>query len=189
MENEPNSRTNLVRELRDLRRRCSELEDALARQTEKSEALLSAIPDKVFLHDRQGTYLEYSAPPDAVFTTPHPSTFIGKTVADVLPPGPAQEAAAAIRRVIDSGQAETSEYRVWRADEERYDERRLLPCGEDRALAIIRDVTARRRALQAVRDSAAELAAVFDNTPVLTQPAVDGQAIWPWSIVHPPGGH
>jgi PAS domain S-box-containing protein len=119
-------------------------EEALRESEARHRALLAALPDIVFRLDRDGTYLDYKADRLADLVAP-PEVFLGRTVAEMLPPEVATPIAAAIERVLDSGGAETVEYAL-ELDRGRTDfEARLVAAGADEVVAVVRDVTERKR--------------------------------------------
>jgi len=110
-------------------------------------AIEGVYPDYAFLHDRDGRYL------DAVLgyqNTPlnRRSELLGETVADVLPPTPAETILEAIRRVVDTGTSETITYTLDTPAGDRLFESVVIPVtvdGADRAVLVARDVTEREQ--------------------------------------------
>ena len=125
-------------------------EAALRASEARQRALLTALPDIVFRLDRSGTYLDYKADRLADLVAP-PEEFLGRNVGEVLPAALSQQVLTAIARVLDSGSPETLEYALELVAGHRDFEARLVASGPDEVVAVIRDVTERKRADQDVR--------------------------------------
>ncbi|MDM8523833.1 ATP-binding protein [Desulfococcaceae bacterium HSG8] len=110
------------------------------RTEERNRALLSAIPDMMFLQNRDGTFLDYHARDDSAFYT-LPEQFLGKTPRDIMPEELAKKNMETIEQVRKTEQIHIHEYALKLRDESRYYEARLVPCENENVLAIVRDVT------------------------------------------------
>ena len=131
-------------------------EEALTESQAQYQAILSALPDLVFLLSRDGTYLDVHPRDDPRFFVP-PEQFLGKTVVDVMPPEFSSLFAACIDRVLTHGSAQMDYSLVINGEVRRY-EARMVPCGHDRILSIVRDVTDSKRAQHEAERSRQELA-------------------------------
>jgi PAS domain S-box-containing protein len=131
-------------------------EEALTESQAQYQAILSALPDLVFLLSRDGTYLDVHPRDDSRLFVP-PEQFLGKTVVDVMPPEFSSQFAACIDRVLTHGSAQMDYSLVINGEVRRY-EARMVPCGHDRILAIVRDVTDSKRAQHEAERSRQELA-------------------------------
>ena len=118
-----------------------ETQEALQRSEARTRALLDAIPDMTFELNRDGTILQFI--PSAI-NEPllPPEEFIGKTIAQVLPPL-AEQTAFAISRTLESGHVSAFEYELQQEGEKRTFEARIASAGSDTVLAMIRDVSIR----------------------------------------------
>ncbi len=132
-------------------------EAALRESERRNRALLDAIPDLIFRLGRDGTYLDVKADHEGDLAA-STDVLLGKTVADVLPPAVAGRVLAAIERALASGGMETFEYELTLDGERRDFEARTVGAGTDEVVMIVRNVTERRRAEEAVRRSEANLA-------------------------------
>lgn len=143
--------------------------EALRASEERTRALLNAIPDSLYVNDRDGVILDFKPPNDG-----RPMLFgadtIGRRVDELWPPEVADAIIRLTNAAIDSGEVQIREYEVPTPVGLGHREARVVPYGTDRALALVRDVDARKRAelaLQAlneqleqrVRDRTAELEA------------------------------
>jgi len=128
----------------------SRREAALETSEARNRALLNAIPDLMFLLTRDGTYLDYHAKSDDLLML-SPEQFIGKNVSEVMPP----ELATAFHKAFEQASDKPSllEYQIARADGNHYYEASIVTCEGDKLLATVRDITERRRAEEALRES------------------------------------
>jgi len=125
----------------------------------RHQAMLTALPDWVFLMSVDGTFLEFHARDQRYLLVP-PREFIGRNVRDVLPPDLATRMVECYREALRSDQPATLEYSLPIADELRYYEVRAVRSDGNRVLALVRDQTDRKRAEQRVGELQSELAHV-----------------------------
>ena len=118
-----------------------ETQEALQRSEARTRALLDAIPDMTFELNRDGTILQF-IPSTINEPLLPPEEFIGKTIAQVLPPL-AEQTAFAISRTLESGHVSAFEYELQQEGEKRTFEARIASAGSDTVLAMIRDVSIR----------------------------------------------
>lgn len=119
---------------------------------ERSTALLAALPDCIFLIDRDGTYLDYHAPPGARLMA-EPEYFLGRSMREVMVGTDIDAHQRALERTLAHRSMQMYEYEARHSGERRHYEVRMVPCGRDRVLAIVRDISMRKRAEQAHRQS------------------------------------
>jgi signal transduction histidine kinase/PAS domain-containing protein len=132
------SRTALLNMMKDMKRAEAEIQE----HSEYTDALLSAMPDLLFVLDRSERFLDVQA--SAEWLLMPPERFLGKTVADVLPPALAESLRRALGVVFREGRPCQFDYQLTLGVDIRDFDCRLVPFGEDRALALARDVTDRR---------------------------------------------
>jgi signal transduction histidine kinase/CheY-like chemotaxis protein len=118
--------------------------------------MLEAVPDMLFLLNRDGVYLDYHVQDPSVLLVP-PEQFLGKNVRDVMPPELAEQFAKCVEDVTRSGKTGLVEYSLPILGEERYYEARLVNCDGGRVLSLVRDITEHKQAGEAIRRSHAEL--------------------------------
>lgn len=127
-------------------------EQALAEINARNQAILRAIPDMMFLQDRNGVYLDYYARDARDLLVP-PEQFLGRNLREFLPP----MLAARIFEVMDSLEENAApqvlEYSLEFGSEERYFEARLVSAGVSNVLSVVRDITDARRAAEAIKRS------------------------------------
>jgi PAS domain S-box-containing protein len=125
--------------------RLARAEEALRRSEAKNRALLNAIPDVMYLISKDGVYLDYKSPRGSAALLPPPDLLIGKSVAEVLPARLAEQFMPYIERAMGTGDTEIFEYQLAAKDQVRDFEARIVTSGEDEVLAIVRDITKRKR--------------------------------------------
>lgn len=128
--------------------RARETEEVARHSEERNSALIAALPDLIFLLDREGRYLDYHAAPGARLYVP-PEEFLGRRVRDVFQGVDVSLHERLRERTFETGQMQLYEYEIGPAEDLRHYEVRMVPCGADRVLSIVRDITHRKRAQQA----------------------------------------
>jgi signal transduction histidine kinase len=127
-------------------------EEALAEINARNQAILRAMPDTMFLQNREGIYLDYyTRDPKGLLVSP--PEFLGKSAREVLPGELAERLYKVIDRLAENDQPQVLEYSLPIGDEERHYEARVVNAGGPHVLSIVRDVTEARRSAEAVRKS------------------------------------
>jgi two-component system, cell cycle sensor histidine kinase and response regulator CckA len=129
---------------------------ALRRSEETQRALINAMPDAMFLMNREGVYLSYKTPDESRLIIP-PATFLNRKVSDVLPPEMAGQCRRAIEAALNTGRPQSYEYDYARGGMTRRWEARVAVCGRDEVLVLVRDITDLRRMEQALQRSTEDL--------------------------------
>ncbi len=111
----------------------------------RQQALLAAMPDMLFRIRRDGTYLYFAAGASGHPLLP-PAQFLGRRIAEVLPAEVARRCQETVERALVSGRTEVVEYRLLVDEVPRDYEARVHALAADEVLAVVRDVTAERRA-------------------------------------------
>lgn len=119
-------------------------EAALRQSEERNRAFLNAIPDLMFRIARDGTYLDFKADQEQDFAF-SPNEMLGRTIYDVLPPDIAQQRMYYIEQALQTRETQVFEYPLLNHGEVRDYEGRIVVSGEDEVLAIMRDITERKR--------------------------------------------
>lgn len=135
---------------------------ALQKSEATNRALLGAIPDLMLRIRSDGTYLNCKASRELPFGV-DPASMIGSNVLKVLPPEVAVEAMFLIGRALDTGDTQVHEFRLYGDDASRDLEARIVASGENEVLVLVRDITSRKRAEEAVRAAEAELRRVLSS--------------------------
>jgi PAS domain S-box-containing protein len=140
------------------------VESALRENDTKTRAILSAIPDIMFLMDDRGTYLDcYANDPKAFYT--RPTEFLGKNMREVLPPDLCDAIAGKFQEASVSAGPAVLDYSLPIKGETQYFEARIVQCGSGKFLSIVRDISDRKRAGLALEESKRLLEQVADTMP------------------------
>jgi len=119
-------------------------EEALRASEARQRALLDALPDMMFIQDRESTFLDYRAPRSGLLLPPE--HFMGKRVDDIFPPELAQQFLDAITQALDTGTLQLVEYSLPIDDAPHFYEARISPIDEEKVMGLVRDVTATKQA-------------------------------------------
>ncbi len=120
------------------------LEASLRESEARAIAMLNAIPDMMFRLDRHGIFLDYKA--DIRDLHRQVSFLIGQRNRDVTPPEFADLVERKIGETLAAGQVQSFEYQLPVPGAGVQDfEARMAPCGQDEVLAIVRNITERKR--------------------------------------------
>jgi PAS domain S-box-containing protein len=129
------------------------IQRARRRETEaRNMAILRAAPDLMFLQDREGTYLDYHAPSHDCLFVP-PERFIGHKMRDILPPHVLAHVGPLFERALNTSETVIGEYDLDVGGSRLRFEARLVQCGDDRVLSVVRNVTERARVQAALVQS------------------------------------
>ncbi len=132
---------------------------ALRASEARRRAVLAAVPDLMFVQDGEGRYLDYHVPEGAELLVP-PEAFLGRRMADVLPPDLAAMLGRCIAEALDTGGPAVADYSLDMGEGQRDYEARLVRCGSDEVLSIVREVTERHRSQAALEKSEEALRAL-----------------------------
>lgn len=119
-------------------------EQRLTAEFQRTTALLSAIPDLVFVFSPEGRFVDFHADAISQLYAP-PEAFVGRIMEDVLPVDVAQLTRRQMEAARTTGHTQTYGYQLDVAGDLRTFEARLAPCPNGTYMAIVRDVTDRVR--------------------------------------------
>lgn len=107
--------------------------------TEKS-AILNALPDMLFIFNKDGKIIaSHSAADNTLYTSP--DIFLNKNIREVLPDEPAIRTVQNIKRVLKTREIEIYSYKLEVNGEARHFDARMVYIDSGRAMAIVRDIT------------------------------------------------
>jgi PAS domain S-box-containing protein len=115
----------------------------------KNRSLLDAIPDIMFLIAEDGTFLDYSAPETSSLYMPSES-FLGKRMRDLLPESLAAQASHHVHQAKKTGRMQIFEYELSVNGKTSFFEARINPSGQEAFLVLVRDITDRKKAQEAL---------------------------------------
>jgi len=127
-------------------------QEALRQSEERMRALLNAIPDRMFRHRVDGTYLDIKDKSgDSIVP---PETLIGKNLRDAAMPEAIKERLLALFQIaVETGELQTYEYELPSLKGIQTYEARIVKSGADEAVRIVRNITERQQAEVALRIS------------------------------------
>lgn len=124
-------------------------EEALRQSAARQQALLTALPDLLFRIRSDGLFLDFHSPHPDMLAMP-PSQFMGKKIADVVPPDMAQTFMSVIKQVISKGEPMQVEYSMTVATGRREFEARIVPTNPTEVMALVSDITEKRQSQRVI---------------------------------------
>ncbi|BAU40229.1 GGDEF domain-containing protein [Leptolyngbya sp. O-77] len=169
---------SLVTQSHALRSEITQKTEVLQRQESETQALLAAIPDLVFRVSPQGIYLNYLKTNYLIDLIPPDINPVGMHISQLLPPEVAQRKLHYLEAAFATQQIQVYEQQVWFGDRLQHEEVRIVPYSATEALTMIRDITDRKAAEDALRQSEARFHAAFDYSAVGSSiTALNGQIL------------
>src|SRR3990172_8579719 len=130
----------------------------------KNSVLINTIPDLLFEFDNKGRYLDYrAAKPEDLFKKPE--EFLGKIVTDVLPAAVSGDYLDCIKKAIGKNETQVFEYKLNLGVEKDF-EARFVKSGENRAIAITRDITEEKSIETVLRENEKKFRSLYQNAPI-----------------------
>jgi PAS domain S-box-containing protein len=140
--------------------------EATLRQSEaQNQAILSAIPDLMYSVSADGIFLGYSRTTQFADLVASEINPIGHPLMDLLPTHIAQRHLSYIQQALTTGKAQTYEQEIYVDNKLQYEEVRVTPSGEAKALMIIRDISDRKRMEVELQNQQIFLRSVIDVCP------------------------
>jgi two-component system, cell cycle sensor histidine kinase and response regulator CckA len=131
-------------------------EQALQRAEARSRALIGALQDVILVLDRSGTYVDVaSSAQDRLFRPP--SELLGRRLHDIFPKDRADAFLACVRQALSTNIVVETSYELEIGETRYWFDATISPLPDDRVVWVARDVTARKRAEQALRESEDQL--------------------------------
>jgi len=161
-----NDQTFVISILKDISERLK-AEEAIREARDKLEATVQAIPDIMFEVDLEGRIYDYHAPAHGSLYAP-PEAFIDKTVSEILPKEAADIILKAIAQTAREGWHVGSSYVLDMPTGKQWFELAIEKKGRvqatrDRFVVLVRDITKRKIAEEALRESEVKFRAAFDQ--------------------------
>jgi diguanylate cyclase (GGDEF)-like protein/PAS domain S-box-containing protein len=135
--------------------RIQERDGQLVSAVARNAAILEAIPDLLFELDIDGRYIDYHSPRSGLLAAP-PEVFLGKTVAEILPPAAAQVCMSALEEAERDGVAIGKQIEL-RISHSKYwfelsvSRKAAGPGQKPHFIVLSRDITERRNAEERIR--------------------------------------
>jgi PAS domain S-box-containing protein len=119
-------------------------EQVLHESETRNKALLSAIPDLMFMFNKNGVFIDFHVQNPKMLLL-EPELFLGKRIDEVLPQELADETMNHLNEVFVTGKTSVYEYSIKIGNDTWMYESRIVPCGKDSALSIVRDITDQKK--------------------------------------------
>ncbi|HEY9648650.1 MAG TPA: PAS domain S-box protein, partial [Chroococcidiopsis sp.] len=138
------------------------------RQTEsQSNAVIAAIPDMLCRVGADGVYRQVMTHNRAIDILPPDYNPVGQWMHDFLPPDLAQRQQWALEQALQTGELLVYEQTVQVGDRSQDEEVRVIKCGDDEVLVMVRDITARKQTENALKQSEQTNRAIINAIPDL----------------------
>ncbi|MBI9102957.1 MAG: cache domain-containing protein [Spirochaetales bacterium] len=127
---------------RDVSKR-KEAEEALRKSEKRAHLLLNIIPDLLFIISDEGIFIDYESNNREFYIN---YDFHQKSVEELLPPDVAELTVQKVQEALKTGEIVEYIYTLMNPQKERmHFEARMIPSGTNEVLAIVRDVTDKKR--------------------------------------------
>jgi len=161
-----NTQQELSRLNQELEIRIQQRTADLAESETRKQEILNAIPDLLLRLKQDGTCLDCMLPaiPDKEAFVP-----IKHNISEVLSPSVLTEQLVAFNQAIATGKVQIYEHKLQKYGEWVYEEVRVSPCGEDEVLVLVRNISDRKQAEEALQLSNEKLIATNAELERLTR--------------------
>jgi PAS domain S-box-containing protein len=136
-------------------------EEHIKQQNERLNAIISAMPDMIFVIDKEGTYTEFYYVNSERLPIPK-DQIVGANLADFFDKEKGSDYLKHIKNCIQHKKLITFEYSFTEENELKYFEARIAPLGKDKTLSIVRNVTADREKVSEIK----KLSLAIEQSPV-----------------------
>ncbi|MBW4522554.1 MAG: PAS domain S-box protein [Scytolyngbya sp. HA4215-MV1] len=121
-----------------------QIEALLQKSKDQNQALVNAIPDLIIRMDQDGTYLDFKPAKDFK-TIALDDDMVGKRIDEVMPEALAKQRMFYVKQALLTGTTQIYEYSLMIHGKVHEEEARIVASGEHEVIAIIRDITDRKR--------------------------------------------
>ncbi len=144
-------------------------EAALQENEAQTSAILCAIPDLMFRLNAAGQYLGYVRTNAITDVLPEGFNPIGQHISEYLAPEHAQRQLHYLQQALATGEVQVYEQKLWINGRWQHEEVRVVKCGADEALFMIRDISKIYNELRRRQEAEAALERQLQRTVLLQQ--------------------
>ncbi|MEI7661675.1 MAG: PAS domain S-box protein [Bacteroidota bacterium] len=137
-------------------------EEALRESESQKAAILRAIPDLLFVFNRWGDYLNVYTEDDGKLLLPR-EQLVGKNLRELFPADVAEQALNAFQQSFSTNELVEFSYTIQNGGKTEFFEARIVPTSEDKVLAMVRDITSRKLAGEALMESEQKFRLIAEN--------------------------
>ena len=153
-------------------------EHKLNESNERNKAILSTIPDVMFVFNKQGDILDCHSSNNELLLAPQ-DDFIGKNLSEVAPSYLVKINEEKIDALFKTGKPQNYSYPLELNGQTKYFEGRMVKLGNDKILTIVRDITEQRKMEDALRQSEENYHTIFQlaNDSIIIHDPLTGDII------------
>jgi len=137
-------------------------EKKLVESNQRNLAMLEALPDLMFVLDKEGIFIDYHNPMQASLIM-EPQQFLGKNIFQVLPEHVSKLVSEKLSNLFLQKQPQAFSYNIIMEEQTNYYEGRMVLMGEEKALCIVRNNTEQKASEFALRESEERFRSLYEN--------------------------
>ncbi len=141
------------------------IQDQLQESESRLRSLLGALPDILFIFDKDGLFVEYHSDTEEKLII-ESRKFLNQKIVDVLPPDLAELTLDNIAKTLASGQMQLYDYFIDKPEGRSYFDVRMVKASENTVLTVVRDVTLAHLAEHNRKQNEEKFKTLFLNTPM-----------------------
>ncbi|MDP4174227.1 MAG: PAS domain S-box protein [Bacteroidota bacterium] len=139
------------------------VEEALKTNQRKIQAIINAIPDLLFMINKDNYFVGVQSSDDSKLLLP-PDMLIGRRVDEILPPEVARLTIEKSKVALETREHQVYEYDFPFKGQIMHEEARIVPTGENEVLVMVRDITDSVIAKENLRKSETLFRLVWENS-------------------------
>ncbi len=137
-------------------------EEKIIHQNERLNAIINALPDRIFVNDTEGNFLEYytNDPDDLLYPA---DKIIGANLHTILDKDIAKVHLEKIKECLHTNKLVTHELELFRKNQQRFFEIRVAPFTKNKVIRLVRDITEKKLQDQEIN----KLSLAIEQSPVI----------------------